>query len=185
MAVDKPALRQSCQDHRLALSPEIRNSASRRICDFLLQLPDYATAQNIALYAADKGEVDLRSFFERCGADARSCFFPEVVGGNLDFRQITTWSDLVPGTYGILAPQKTAALLNPAQCELIVVPGVAFDRQGNRLGRGKGFYDRYLPNVGGLRVGVCFDACLVEALPNEPHDVRMDVLITESGVMRF
>lgn len=185
MAVDKRALRQLCQDHRLALSPEARNSASRRICDFLLQLPDYAPARNMALYAADKGEVELRSVFERCGVDEKPCFFPEVVGENMDFRRVQEWSDLVPGQYGILAPQKTAALLDPAQCDLIVVPGVAFDRQGNRLGRGKGFYDRYLPAVGGLRVGVCFDGCVVEALPSEPHDVRMDVLITESGVMRF
>jgi 5-formyltetrahydrofolate cyclo-ligase len=185
MAGEKHTLRQQCQDRRLALSSETRKAASRKICDLLLRLPEYAAARTVALYAADAGEVDLQGVFQCSVTDRKSCFFPEVVGGAMDFRRVTQWSDLVPGRFGILAPPKTTVLLAPAQCDMVIVPGVAFDRQGNRLGRGKGYYDRYLPQVRGCRVGVSFDVGVCESLPHEPHDVRMDVLITESGVVRF
>lgn len=185
MSVDKSTLRHRCRDQRLALRPEIRTQATRCICDAVSQLTEFEAAPIIALYAAADGEVDLRCVFDRARAQGKSCFFPAVHHGDMVFYPVADWSDLQPGRYDILSPKDNGAVLDPQHCALIVVPGVAFDRQGNRLGRGKGFYDRYLPTVGGLRVGVCFDCCRVEALPHEPHDVGMDVVITESGILRF
>ncbi len=182
---NKSQLRQQYLSKRRLVDPKTREILSRRIADLLTQLPNYLTSSKIGLYAASPDEVDLRHFFERCAADGKSCYFPCVTGESLAFYRVTTWSDLAVGAYGILAPSAQAELLAPEHCDLIIVPGVAFDRHGNRLGRGKGYYDRFLPGVGGSRVGICFDCCVVEELPSEPHDARMDVVVTESGVMRF
>lgn len=185
MGMDKSQLRQQYVAKRHQVDPKTRETLSRRIADSLTQLSSYPTSSKIGLYAASPEEVDLHHFFERCAADGKSCYFPRVTGELLAFHRVITWSDLVVGAYGILAPSAQAEVLAPEHCDLIIVPGVAFDRHGNRLGRGKGYYDRFLPAVGGTRVGICFDCCVVEELPSEPHDARMDVLVTESGVMRF
>lgn len=185
MDLDKAALRQQFTQLRRQLGDEVCHSVGRQVADLLVQLPEYAGSRHIALYAACHSEVELRDFFDRCIQDGKACYFPRVTGDDLSFHQAAAWSELSLGAYGILAPLAQAPVLDPGRCELIIVPGVAFDRHGVRLGRGKGFYDRYLPKVGGRRVGVGFDCCVVETLPHEPHDARIHVLVTESGVLRF
>lgn len=185
MGVDKGTLRQQFTKLRHTLSPATRDASSRQIVDFLTQLPEYPTSRRIGIYAATPGEVDLRSFFDRCTTDGKSCYFPRVEGADMAFHQVRAWSELVSGKYGILAPHPSSVVLAPEEFDLLVVPGVAFDRHGHRLGRGKGFYDRYLPRVGGCHIGACFDSCVVETLPHEPHDARIHLLVTESGVLRF
>lgn len=185
MDMDKAALRQRFMQVRRQLGDDICHSVGCRAADLLAQLPEYSRSRHIALYAACHSEVDLRPFSDRCIQDGKTCYFPRVTGDDLNFHQVSNGSELEPGAYGILAPSAQAPILEPTRCDLIVVPGVAFDRHGVRLGRGKGFYDRYLPKVGGCRVGVGFDCCVVETLPHEPHDARIHVLVTESGVLRF
>lgn len=185
MGVDKSVFRQQSMAKRRQLDPGMRETASRAIVDLLTGLPEYASGRQIGLYAASHGEADLRRFFDRCISDGKTCFFPRLEGDDLVFRRVNAWTDLVSGTYGILAPCPDTAVIVPECSDLMIVPGVAFDRQGNRLGRGKGYYDRYLPTVGGCRIGVSLDRFVVERLPVLPHDVRMHLLVTESGVMRF
>ncbi len=185
MAVEKSVVRQHCITQRHALDPVQRDQASRAIVSLLTQLPEYSTSKIVGLYAASHGEAELHLFFDRCVADGKACYFPRLEGHGLVFHRVCNWADLAPAEYGILAPQGNSTLLDPEHCDLMVVPGVAFDRRGNRLGRGKGFYDRYLPKVGGCRIGVCLNKFIIEDIPHEPHDVRMDLLVTESGVMRF
>jgi 5-formyltetrahydrofolate cyclo-ligase len=114
------------------------------------------------------------------------------VGDEVQLFRLEAISELVPGTFGILEP--TAELRElpprqvlPSQIDLALVPGVVFDRQGNRLGYGRGFYDRLLRQLPRevLRVGLAFECQVVEELPVEPHDERMDWLVTEAGVRRF
>lgn len=185
MGVDKSVVRQLFMTKRHQLDPILRETASQFIVDFLTQLPEYSTSKTVALYAASHGEASLRRFFDRCISDGKSCYFPRLEEDYLVFHQVAAWTELTPGAYGILAPLMNRAVLTPAHCDMMVVPGVAFDRAGSRLGRGKGYYDRYLPMVGGCHIGVCLEAFVVESLPVESHDARMHLLVTESGVLRF
>ena len=104
---------------------------------------------------------------------------PVVVGDDLELRLYTGPEDLKPGAYGIEEP--TGELFTDyADIDFIVVPGVAFDRNGNRLGRGKGYYDRLLPRIPSAhKAGICFPFQLVEEVPAEPFDIRMDEIITQ------
>ena len=90
---------------------------------------------------------------------------------------------LVPGAFGILEPGPDARLCGPGELDLLLVPGVAFTAGGLRCGRGKGYYDRYLAQSGfrAVKIGVCFAHQLVDALPAEPHDIRMDGVIFEGS----
>ena len=104
---------------------------------------------------------------------------PVVAGNDLELRAYTGPADLAVGAYGIEEP--TGALFTDyAAIDFIAVPGVAFDRRGNRLGRGKGYYDRLLPRIpSAYKAGICFPFQIVEEVPAEPFDIRMDEIITQ------
>lgn len=178
---DKVALRARFRGVLSSLDLGQRTLASQAIVQRILSLPDYTSATRIGLFAPHGDEVNIRPLFE----GAKECYFPRVVGEHLVFFRVRRWEELAPGYRHLMEPDGCSEPLDPNRCELIVVPGLAFDRQGGRLGRGKGFYDRYLQNVEGSRVGVAFEACVAECLPMEPHDARVNVLVTETAVRRF
>lgn len=106
---------------------------------------------------------------------------PLVMGSGLKFRWVGSPEELQPGQFGILEPAKDAPCAG-STFDLILVPGLAFDRRGGRLGRGKGYYDRFLCETTGLRAGIGFEDQIVEEIPCEAHDVRVDFLITPAGI---
>ena len=116
---------------------------------------------------------------------------PFCVGDTLGLWGLRTFEELEPGTWGILEPSRAVRhehceqLVSPGTLDLIVVPGLAFDRSGGRLGYGKGYYDRLLAEArpDALRVGLCFDCQLIDEVPSAAHDQRMDYLVTETGVV--
>ena len=146
------------------------SSATRQSAEILAALeahPAFRAATTVLLYHSLKDEVDTR------------ILLPVVVGDDLELRLYTGPEDLKPGAYGIEEP--TGELFTDyADIDFIVVPGVAFDRNGNRLGRGKGYYDRLLPRIPSAhKAGICFPFQLVEEVPAEPFDIRMDEIITQ------
>lgn len=129
------------------------------------------------LYHSLKDEVDTHAFIRKWSREKR-ILLPVVVGDDLELRLYTGPEDLTVGAYGIEEP--TGALFTDyAAIDLIVVPGVAFDRDGNRLGRGKGYYDRLLPRIpSAYKIGICFPFQVVDEVPAEPFDIRMDEIIS-------
>lgn len=129
------------------------------------------------LYHSLKDEVDTHAFIRKWSREKR-ILLPVVTGDDLELRLYTGPEDLTVGAYGIEEP--TGALFTDySTIDLIVVPGVAFDRDGNRLGRGKGYYDRLLPRIpSAYKIGICFPFQVVDEVPAEPFDIRMDEIIT-------
>ena len=110
---------------------------------------------------------------------------PLIVGkGQMEARRIRALEDLQPGRYGILEPRPDCPLLPPTQPDLLLTPGWAFDLQGRRLGRGGGYYDRYLAAASGLRLALIWPWQLVASLPVAAHDLAVDVLVSELGAWR-
>lgn len=107
---------------------------------------------------------------------------PRVAGDELSVHWVACREELVPAKFGILEPRADAPSAGRA-FDLILVPGMAFDRAGGRLGRGKGYYDRFLASASGFVAGVCFDDQLVSEVPREPHDARMDAVVTRSEIV--
>ena len=121
---------------------------------------------------------------EKAEREGKSILWPRIRSGVMDFAQARV-ADRIPGAFGILEPPTGAPSADLGTCELVVVPGRGFDRQGVRLGRGKGYYDRALGAAATpLTVGVGFACQLVDRLPSEAHDQRMEAVITDRHSLR-
>lgn len=157
-----------------------KSSASPQSAEILAALeahPAFRAASTVLLYHSLKDEVDTHEFIRKWSRKKR-ILLPVVVGDDLELRIYTGPKDMAIGAYGIDEP--TGELFTDyAAIDFIAVPGVAFDRSGNRLGRGKGYYDRLLPRIpSAYKAGICFPYQLVEEVPAEPFDIRMDEVIT-------
>lgn len=158
-------------------SSTTHQSQSAEILAALKAHPAFRAAHTVLLYHSLPDEVDTHDFI-REWSDKKQILLPVVVGDDLELRIYTGPEDLNTGSYGIEEP--TGELFTDyTSIDFIAVPGVAFDRNGNRLGRGKGYYDRLLPRIpSAYKAGICFPFQIVEEVPAEPFDIRMDEIIT-------
>lgn len=139
--------------------------------------PAFKTANTILLYHSLKDEVDTHMFIQKW-SKKKNILLPVVVGEDLELRRYTSPQDLAIGSYGILEPVGKP-IASYTSIDLIIVPGVAFDHHGHRLGRGKGYYDRLLPQIPhAYKIGICFPYQLMEEIPTEPFDICMDEILT-------
>ena len=146
---------------------------------------EFETRQRVGLYAALPDEVPSRPLFDALVSAGVECLFPRVVdAGPLDFARVRRWEDLRVGTFDVLEPDASAPSASFAAEDLVIVPGVAFDRSGVRLGWGGGYYDRSFPPGGGPAVMLCgmaYEMQIEDSIPATSHDRGMDAIVTEHG----
>ena len=156
--------------------------------DNLARLSEFSGARALAIYAALPDELSTLALFRRALDAGKRLALPRVLGqGALEFAWVRDFEDLRPGRYGVPEPPSESVLVSLAEMDLIVVPGIAFDRGGGRLGRGGGYYDRALAVLGTPRpfvIGFATSEQLVPEVPREVFDERVDAVVTEAGVMR-
>lgn len=155
---------------------------SEKILEQLEETELFQHASCIALYHAIPGEVQTATFIEKWYLK-KKLLLPLIKGDDLLLIPYTGKESLQSGIFGILEPRYTGITIPEQEIDLIIVPGVAFDRQLNRLGRGKGYYDRLLSSIQAPKVGICFNFQLIEEVPTEPFDKQMDILITEKEIL--
>jgi len=182
----KHAIRSRSLDRRRTLDPASYQALSVRAQEQLLVAREFITAGTVGLYSPVRGEVDTSLLCRTLQETGRSPVFPRVVGEHLEFVRITGTDALTRGSFGVLEPEGEDRV-DMRGIDLLVVPGVAFDRRGHRLGYGKGYYDRALQEDDSrpLLAGLAFAFQLVERLPAQPHDVQLQMLATETGLLRF
>lgn len=180
----KRALRTDLLARRRGLPALDAQALSLELQQRFLALPEFRAAASIAFYSPIHNEVDVKFAAQQALLQGKRVLFPRVVQLELEFCPVAALADLVPGRFGILEPHGPAS--DPRSCDLIVVPGVAFDLYGRRIGYGKGFYDRALHQMegSGRLVGFCYQFQLLPEIVGEPHDVTMDLLVTEQRVVR-
>lgn len=182
----KKSLRGVMLARRKHLAAEVCLSHSLRVQQRVMMLPAFEQAEVVALYSPILNEVYTEELFHEALRQGKLIAYPRVIGARLDFVSVGSYSELSPGSFGVLEPTGTKLIPSRA-LDLVVVPGVAFDVEGNRLGYGKGFYDRVLCGAARpvLSVGLCFELQVVERLPVEDHDACLDILITEERAYSF
>jgi 5-formyltetrahydrofolate cyclo-ligase len=168
---------------RLRTLGESRAEKSRAIVAAIVAHPACARSGVIALFDPLPGEPDVGLLWEK---GARDFCYPRVAGDEIEFLRVREPGDLAAAAWhpGIREPRlPEERIVAPAEIQLILVPGLAFTRDGHRLGRGGGFYDRYLAKLppGTVKIGVCFEMQIVTAIAPESHDVRVDSVITETA----
>ena len=191
MTAEKARLRERFRAARLAQTAATRAAAARAVADRVLALPEWAAARTVGLYwpLVERGELDVRPLLDAALASGRVVALPAVAQTSppaLRFRQVDRppGDGLVVGRWGLREPSEAAPLVEPAAIDLVVVPAFGAGRGGGRIGHGGGFYDAFLPTTRAARVGVVYAACLVDAVPSEPHDARLDVVVTECETVR-
>ena len=177
---DKRQLRQEIKRLKQTISPGQRALLSSKICAAIEALPGFGQVSRILLYHALPDEVDTRHLLSKW-AGSKQLYLPIVDGDDLIVAPYAGGA-MKQGAFHIWEPTDTTAT-DPARLEWIVVPGVAFDWQMNRLGRGKGFYDRLLQQTRARKIGICYGLQLVDEIPAEPHDIKMDLIITENDII--
>lgn len=187
--MDKTIWRRELLRRREGLSPAFRHQVGHATALALLSLPEVMAARLVGLYAHFRGEVPTtRLAYLLCRA-GKNLAFPAIIRGEkqLVFRLVRQRRELVPGTYGIKEPLPSCPLVPPRALDVVVVPGVGFDRRGYRLGYGAGYYDRLFPRLRPdcCKIGLAYACQVVPVLPAEDHDRRLDILVTEDGVLRI
>ena len=171
---------------RKGLSVAEFRSASRMVQKAFIATAEFAGAGVVAIYAPIHNEVDTKEVMLEALKSSKVLLFPRVYGNGLEFCTVSGPEDLQEGAFGILEPTSGCPPRSPEEADLIIIPGIAFDMEGRRIGYGKGFYDKALhPLEGkGRIVAFCYDFQLVDKITGEPHDVVMDMIITEQRVIR-
>jgi 5-formyltetrahydrofolate cyclo-ligase len=176
MKEEKAELRRKMRRMRGSLTPEDLALAAEHVVPHVLSLPGI-DAGPVLLYISFRRELPTEPLFRAFWDRGIDVVVPAVTRSGMEARRRTPTSRLVVDDTGIPTTEGPPETARWALC-----PGLAFDRAGRRLGYGGGYYDRWLAAHGATAVGLCVDAALIEAVPGEPHDVRMTAIVTPSGV---
>ena len=180
----KRDLRQLARIRLSPITPEQRRALSAAAAEQLLSRPEWQRAQRILGYLPLKDELDLSTALESAVAAGKTVALPRYIPDQNTYCAALvseSFASLSPGAFGIREPSASAAIMPLNQLDFILVPGVAFDPGGRRLGRGKGFYDRLLANVNSadcIKCGIAADEQIVTGIPAESHDIPMNLIIT-------
>lgn len=177
----KEEIRSRIKAHKSLLSQDEKDEAAERVFAQLERTAAFLLADRILLYHSLPDELSTRRFIEKWHK-LKHFFLPRVNGVNLEILPYDR-STLKLGAFHIEEPDGDN-VYDPAEIEMVIVPAVAYDAMGNRVGRGKGFYDRLLADIAATKVGIGYDFQLVDVIDAEPHDVKVDIVITESRYIR-
>lgn len=177
----KQKIRKEIALRKKTYSEATLSNLSSEIMSLLEQTDLFRKASCIALYHALPREVQTQLFIEKWYHE-KQLLLPLVTGNDLQLLLYEGADSLQPGAFGILEPKADCIAIQPKQIDLIIVPGVAFDHQHNRLGRGRGFYDRLLSSTQAPKIGLCYEFQLVPQVPIAPFDIKMDYILTEKGM---
>lgn len=177
MEVSKAALRSEIKQLKAQVDPERNMEHARRVFGVIEAMEEFKQAKTVLAFWSLADEIVTHDFIVKW-ADLKSIALPVVVGDNLELRLFTGKDKLVRSSnFSIFEPSKNK-LVEPDQVDFAIIPGVAFDLQGNRMGRGKGFYDKLLPKLNkSLKVGIGYDFQLVERVPITEHDIAVDRVV--------
>lgn len=181
MDEQKAALRRVIRAQMKALAPEERRRSDEALFTRFLSLPAVERSDTLLLYCGMGAEPDTLRLLPRLAARGKRLLLPRCADapGIMDARVCDPSLPLVRHRYGMLEPGPDRPVVPPGGIDLILVPGLAFDRLGYRLGQGGGYYDRYLPQTGAFTVALCRSCFLLDAVPREVHDAPVDLVLTE------
>lgn len=180
----KAALRSEVRARIAAMPEERRASDSAEVVRHIVADATWRAARSVLLFMPLPDEVRIRPLMDAAWAAGKSVALPasDAATGAYVARRVLSGADLRPGRFGILEPREECPEVPFSALDLVLVPGIAFDRAGNRLGRGRGFYDRMLAlSPDAVSCGVGFDGQVVARVPVEPHDVKLHRVWTPTG----
>lgn len=187
MDSDKTILRQRLLAERRRLDPADALRRSAAVRDRLWLVPEFLAAKCVFTYVSAKdNEVDTRIVIDWLLAEGREVACPAAAPRHtMAWRQIESLDDLAPGRFGIPEPDAgRCPAIAPGPSTVVLVPGIAFSRNGHRIGYGGGYFDRFLVGFPGTSIGLAYDFQIVNTVPTGPHDIAVNIVVTESATER-
>lgn len=175
----KEILREKMKAKRRQLSENEISEKSLMICQKAIEFLD--NSENICIYKSAFKEVDTDFLIDMLRKQGKNIFFPV---SNIETKTISICRDskcFIKGEYGILEP-RVKEMVSADVIDTVIVPGIAFDAKKNRLGFGEGYYDRLLSTNKLLKIGLCYDFQIADEIDAEPHDIKMDIVITDKRI---
>lgn len=182
----KDILRERCRDIRKELDEEYLESASASITERVLGSEEYQEAETIFCYMNMGKEVRTDALIRQALSDGKRIGIPLCLEDQqMVVKEYHEGDPMAEGAYGIREPLRTAGTIPPEEIDLAIIPCVACDRMGRRLGHGAGYYDRYLTGTEFCRMAICFDRLLLTNIAVDSFDIEMDAVVTESSIYRI
>lgn len=185
-AEKKSDLRKAVKAAALELDEEYRRMADQKIITFVTGLEEYRQARTIFCFVGRPEEIDTMPVIKDALRSGKRVGAPACVGkGIMEARRVNGPESLAPGAYGILEPGPGQELVLPGEIDFAVIPCLSCSHGGERLGYGGGYYDRYLSRARAVKAVICRELLMREDIPTEAHDQKMDIVISEVGVIRI
>ncbi|MGB0652038.1 MAG: 5-formyltetrahydrofolate cyclo-ligase [Thermoplasmatota archaeon] len=186
LAAAKDALRADMRARLAALKPLERALEEEVVNAAVQATPEWTAARTVLLYKAKAPELSVVYLGNAALRTGKRLVLPRVADratGALGLHHVADWLQLEKGAFGLMEPRADLPVVAPEEVELAVVPGLAWDAAGGRLGQGGGFFDRLLPHLGGPAWGVGFDCQVVDEVPREPHDAAVERAWTMGSIV--
>ncbi len=182
----KNEYRAKVKEYRASLSPDEKEALDSKIAQNLFSIEEFINAKTVLCYMSTPAEVDTRRIISKLFSDNKTVALPRCIDDSRDmeFFCITSFDQTEKRTFGVYEPIfKRCERLCDFRNSVCILPGLGFDREGYRLGYGKGYYDRFLSSYKGLKIGICYEKCLFEELPRGYFDISADIVLTEKEII--
>lgn len=184
-SLSKSELRKIFSKKRALIPKETKDTADEKIAARLFSLSEYRLCDVLLTYASLKSEVSTKKIIDTALYDRKTVALPKTMAhGIMSFLCIDNTSDLLSGAYGIAEPREDCKPFKGGNA-ICIIPALAYAKSGHRLGYGGGYYDRYLQNFSGIKIGLCYDELLVPKLPYDSYDIAVDMIITERSIYKI
>lgn len=182
----KERLRSRHKRLRRAVLPEIKAERDHAISQYFLSTMAYKQSGQVLCYASLPIEVSTSEISACVFADGKKCLYPRCAAqGEMTFHSVQSLDELRPAFMGIQEPVQDAPAYIPKDKDICIVPALSYDVFGYRMGYGGGYYDRFLSDFEGVKVGLCYMENIEKRLPRGKYDIKVDILITETGIFRL
>lgn len=181
---DKVLLRKNTLKIRDSIAPPYIMEASELICKYVYLESRYIRCKDVLIYSSFGSEVNTRPLIDKAFKDGKCVYFPKVEGDIMNFYRVGSLEELNSGYKGIMEPFGIGGEFQRDSEAICVIPGVCFGKNGYRIGYGKGYYDRFLARYPGLyKIGLSFEKQMVDYVPYEETDIRLDEIICENYIL--
>lgn len=184
--MDKKILRKRLIESRKSLDKTEKAKWDKIISEKIINSDYFKNAEQVLIFSSTDDEFDTRYIIERCRLLYKRVFYPLCIDsdGKMEFYKVDSVGDLQVGMYNILEPKSTCKKYIPQDNDLIIVPCLSADRHKNRMGYGKGYYDRFLKDFNGMSVSPCYDILLEDEIPTDKYDMKINIIVTDKEVIQ-
>ncbi|MGN0601781.1 MAG: 5-formyltetrahydrofolate cyclo-ligase [Oscillospiraceae bacterium] len=187
LITDKKALRKHFKQVRKTMTLHQRRVCDIEIFNKVINLKEYKNSKEILLYVSSEIEVDTYMLADYSFKTGKNVLVPRCLpdSNDMEFYHINDFSDLEKGAFGIFEPKEYCTEIKNFENPICIVPALSYDERGYRLGFGKGFYDKYLAEFHGIKLGICYENCMSRQLPFDEYDVSADIVVTDKSVLNI